>query len=69
MMSVHSPEPWRIERASGSYIPSIVDRDGNPVVYEDGMLSIVDARRIVACVNAMAGRDVSVWREDRKCWL
>jgi len=60
----HSPEPWRVHRASGSSIPLIVDKNGLPVVYEEGVLTIADARRIVACVNAMAGVEVSVKGEQ-----
>lgn len=63
-MSKHAPEPWRLRRESGSHIPSIVDRDGSPVVYEAGMLTIGDARRIVLCVNALSGMDVSVKGEQ-----
>lgn len=57
MTQKHTPEPWAIhEDASGDIFISGSDHTyiaeiGNPD--EDG--SAADARRIVACVNAMAG--------------
>ena len=66
-MSAKYGEPWRVLSAGESVTmpgitgtPSIVDCDGLAVVCGVGVLRIADARRIVSCVNAMAGKEVDV---------
>jgi hypothetical protein len=49
----HSPEPWVVD--GDGDLPAIKDADGSPVVYSEGVMTRRDARRIVACVNALAG--------------
>ena len=47
-------EPWRVEGRN------IVNSTGETVVYAEGSLMLSEALRIVACVNAMAGKEVDV---------
>jgi hypothetical protein len=37
-----------------------VNSTGETVVYAEGSLMLIEALRIVACVNAMAGKEVDV---------
>ena len=53
-MPQHSPEPWKaIEQAAPDWelSSSIRDKDDGTVVWP-GAVGLMDARRIVACVNA-----------------
>lgn len=47
----HSPFPWRLTRESGGYSPTIVDAKNEPVVLESGLVTVANAKRIVAAVN------------------
>ena len=56
-MTPHRPEPWKaIEQAVPDWelSSSIRDKDDGTVVWP-GAVGLMDARRIVACVNACAG--------------
>ena len=53
-METEYGEPWEVENGN------IVNGRGETVVYGEGSLRKSEAFRIVACVNAMAGKEVDV---------
>lgn len=51
----HSPEPWRVVEPSPDEQVIIDSADGDAVVWDGIESDPADLRRIVACVNALAG--------------
>ena len=56
-MSEHSPEPWFKDL---TYIYDDNENPVGPILSSNGDYSEQNARRIVACVNALAGLDMDV---------
>ncbi len=75
-MCQHSPEPWRVERrGTEDWFYAILDATGKEVIRvagttpgdNPGTLDITqaDAERIVACVNACAGKSLDELKARR----
>jgi hypothetical protein len=63
-MNEHTKEPWRVEYMGSDEADVIGADDTSIICRSTGYMSDINARRIVACVNACAGIDTESLEAD-----